>query len=68
MLEVKCNQCGWQGDAADCEPASSPYHDLLCPECGTSNLDTTGLRESWARSGNEYGYGDNNFLIMRKQG
>ena len=60
--EVRCKQCGWQGDAADAEPCLSSYHDLRCPQCGTSNLDTSGLNKSWAEAGEEYGYGDDNFL------
>lgn len=68
--EVSCKQCGWEGDAADAEPNLSPYHDLRCPHCGTTNLDTTGLQQSWAAAGKEYGYGTDNFLqaVKRPEG
>jgi len=65
--EVRCKQCGWQGDAAAAKPCSSAYHDLRCPHCRTINLDTSGLRESWALAGRLYGYGNDNFLRTAKK-
>lgn len=60
----KCNQCPFQGEPQEFKPCFSPYHDFYCPECGTSDVDTKDINEAWAKDGNEYGYGDNNFLIM----
>jgi hypothetical protein len=62
---VVCNGCGWRGEGSDCNPALGVYHDLLCPRCGMSNLDTSGIRKAWAAQGRTYGYGDSNFLEMK---
>lgn len=51
----RCNQCGFQGDPSEFDPCLSPYHDLRCPKCGTTNIDTSD-------QGEEYGYGKSNFL------
>lgn len=62
MKEVKCNQCGWEGDAEECKPCFSAYHDLRCPGCRSTNLDTSELNKRWKAAGQEYGYGNHNVL------
>ena len=60
---VRClrEDCGHEGPVIDFPPAmTSVYHDLRCPECGTTNLDTTDLDKGIP----DYCYGDNNFLRM----
>ncbi len=36
-----CNQCGFSASPEEFEPCLSPYHDLRCPECGTTDVDWT---------------------------
>ena len=66
MTEVHCKSCGWTGPADDCRAAMSAYHDLACPQCGSSNIDTSNLNKEWAERGEKYGFGDNNSLIMKR--
>lgn len=37
--KAKCNGCGFTASPEDFEPSMSPYHDLKCPKCGTTNID-----------------------------
>lgn len=62
MSEVKCNQCSWEGDAADCDACLSAHHDVRCPQCGTTNVDTSKLVQQYKEAGSEYSYGDDNTL------
>lgn len=62
MANIKCNQCKWVGPPQDALASMSAYHDMHCPECGTSDLDTSELNAEWAADGERYGYGDHNFL------
>lgn len=68
MYEIKCNQCEWEGDAADCESYHSPEHDVICPQCGTTNVNTSKLAQQYREVGSEYCYGDDNTLIKKKEG
>lgn len=36
-----CLQCGFSGSPEEFNACLSPYHDLRCPECGTTNIDWT---------------------------
>jgi len=36
-----CNRCGFSAPPEEFEPCLSPYHDLRCPECGTTDVDWT---------------------------
>ena len=60
--EVRCYKCGWKGAADDCNACISPLHDLKCPKCGTTDLDTSGLNQRHKEAGNEYSYGNDNYL------
>lgn len=55
MPRCKRKHCEFTGAASEFEPSLSPYHDLKCPKCGTTAVDTGDM-------GEEYGYGDSNFL------
>lgn len=58
----KCIMCDFEGTPGEFPPAMSPYHDIRCPKCGTTAIDTTALSESWKEDGRKYGYGDGNVL------
>ena len=34
-----CEQCGFTAGPDEFEASYSPYHDLKCPKCGTTNID-----------------------------
>ncbi len=36
-----CRQCGFSEQPDKFDVCLSPYHDLRCPECGTTNIDWT---------------------------
>jgi len=58
--QVRCNHCGFTGTPESFPPALSVYHDMKCPKCGTTNLDTSKVEFDG------YGYGDDNTLNIRK--
>jgi len=62
--DVVCNHCDFSGSADECKASMSCYHDMSCPKCGTTNLDTSGINKKWAKEGREYGFGDGNTLKM----
>lgn len=61
---IKClrKRCGHEGPVEEFPSAASCYHDLCCPKCGTTNLDTSALNQDWASRGQAYIYGDTNVL------
>lgn len=64
----KCNgeECGYVGEADTFDGCATPYHDMRCPKCGTTDVDTSDINKEWAGRGEEYGYGDGNSLRVRK--
>lgn len=34
-----CEQCGFTASPEEFDPSTSAYHDLKCPQCGTTNID-----------------------------
>lgn len=36
-----CLQCGFSANPEEFSACLSAYHDLRCPECGTTNIDWT---------------------------
>ncbi len=54
----KCEQCHFSGEPSEFEMCLSPYHDLRCPKCETTAVDTSDINSD------QYGYGDDNFLSM----
>jgi len=40
----------------------SCYHDLRCPKCGTTQINTSEI----LKEDSEYGFGNNNFLIIQE--
>jgi hypothetical protein len=60
-LIARCRRkgCEYEGSVDTFKPAMSPYHDMRCPKCGTTNVDTSALK---AALGDDYGYGDRNSL------
>lgn len=63
-VTIRCRSCPWAGPPSECPTVASPYHDVRCPKCGTTDLDTSELCAAWAKEGRRYGYGDDNSLRM----
>ncbi len=40
-LVATCRQCGFSTPPEKFDACLSPYHDLRCPECGTTDIDWT---------------------------
>jgi predicted Zn-ribbon and HTH transcriptional regulator len=57
-----CLGCGFADHPDNFKPCISVYHDLRCPNCGTSEIDTSALNAAWKARGEFYGFGDNNTL------
>lgn len=62
MPICKCSASGFEGDPYSFPATRTAYHDMRCPECGSTNIDTSDINQEWARQGRRYGYGDNNVL------
>jgi predicted RNA-binding Zn-ribbon protein involved in translation (DUF1610 family) len=61
--KAHCNGCGFEGPPNKFKGCASYHHDLRCPQCGTTDIDTTAINRAWAERGERYGYGDDNFLL-----
>jgi len=40
-LKPTCKECGFSARPRDFDRAPSVYHDLKCPQCGSTNIDWT---------------------------
>jgi|TARA_Y100000310_G_C20698531_1_gene827497 hypothetical protein len=55
--------CGFEHeDPYKFPPTISVYHDFRCPECGTTNIDTSDIYEKEPL----YGYGEHNTINLGK--
>lgn len=61
---VVCNRCSHSDTPDNFDACLSSYHDMRCPKCGGTNIDTSKMAAEWKAAGREYGYGDNNTLIL----
>ena len=63
----KCERarCGFEGPVEDFKGSLDFYHDMQCPKCHTSAIDTTDVFDEWAKV---YGYGKNNTLVTNGGG
>ncbi len=59
-MKAKCRHCHFEAHPKEFETCLSPYHDLRCPECRTTDVDTSELNQEITH----YCYGDGNFLKM----
>lgn len=59
-----CNGCSFSGNANQFAASLSAYHDLRCPRCGTTDINTKLENENIKG----YGYGDNNTLQKKNKG
>lgn len=61
-MKAKCQRegCGYEGHPDTFGGCMTPYHDLRCPKCGTTNVDTSEI----LKEDPIYGYGENNCLKM----
>lgn len=57
-----CKECGYTSTSNNFHTCQSPYHDLRCPKCQTTHINTTDL----FKLKNKYGYGNNNTLKMEE--
>jgi predicted RNA-binding Zn-ribbon protein involved in translation (DUF1610 family) len=62
--KAHCNGCGFEGEADTFNPCPTAWHDLRCPSCGTTDINTSAINASWKEEGKIYGYGDDNCLIV----
>lgn len=63
-----CNQCGFTAPPEEFDASMSAYHDLKCPKCGTTAVDTSNVKKDWEKRHDCYGFGNNNTLVMKKEG
>lgn len=61
---AKCTKCGYSAHPDRFNTSFTPYHDLKCPKCGTTEIDTTLIKKAWSRDGLVYHYGENNTLVL----
>jgi len=59
---IKCLDCKFSGQTSKFPPCPDTHYDRYCPECGSTNLDTSELNADWKKNGEVYSYGDNNSL------
>lgn len=53
-----CNKCDYVSHPKQFGGSLSPYHDLRCPACNSTDIDTSDLNKEIPG----YSYGDDNFL------
>lgn len=61
-----CNGCGFTAHPDGFKPCTSAYHDLRCPKCGTTDIDTTKVNKAWKERGKMYIFGDHNCADLSK--
>lgn len=59
---AKCKGCGFEAEVKDFNDCASVYHDVRCPECGTTAVDTSQVNAYYRAAGSTYGWGDENML------
>ena len=60
---IACNRCRHTGCVSTYKTPLSVYHDLKCPRCGSTDVNTAPLNAL-----GDYDYGDNNTLNPRRLG
>jgi len=66
MSEIAiCNGCGFSDHPDNFKGCLTAYHDLRCPKCSTTDIDTSKVNEAWKARGEVYGYGDHNCLNIK---
>jgi len=58
----KCLECSFTATANRFNACCSAYHDLCCPKCKTTHIDTADLNLDWQKKGEIYRYGNHNTL------
>lgn len=70
MPKCRMEDCGYEGTADEFGEAArravTLYHDVRCPRCGTTKVDTSDIARAWAERGEVYGYGNNNSLNLKE--
>ena len=63
-MNAKCLRpgCGFEGPVEEFPGCLTSYHDMCCPKCGTTRVDTSNINLDWKQRGMIYGYGDHNSL------
>lgn len=59
---AKCNGCGFEGDVKEFDDCASVYHDVRCPVCGTTAVNTSKVNAYHRAEGSSYAWGDDNML------
>lgn len=69
MPKCEMEDCGYVGTTKEFADAGQEhptvYHDLRCPKCYTTAVDSSDTFTEWASQGKVYGYGRNNTLKSR---
>jgi len=55
---MKCNACGFSGNCTEFHFSLDHSHDVICPKCGSTKIDTSKMLEANPR----YIYGSNNTI------
>jgi len=59
---ARCKGCGFEDDVKKFDDCVSVYHDVRCPRCGTTAIDTSQVNAFYRAEGSAYGWGDGNML------
>jgi hypothetical protein len=59
---ARCKGCGFEDDVKKFDDCVSVYHDVRCPRCGTTAIDTSQVNAFYRAEGSAYGWGDDNML------
>jgi hypothetical protein len=57
-ITAKCKRCDYKNTPDLFDASDSPYHDLKCPMCGTTDIDTSLISNEFR----DYGFGTNNLM------
>jgi predicted nucleic-acid-binding Zn-ribbon protein len=57
-VTAKCKRCHYSDTPDFFDASESLYHDLKCPKCGTTDIDTSQISEEFR----DYGFGTNNMM------
>ena len=64
LPRIKCQACGLVGDPSTIPHTSAVEHHFVCPQCGSTVMDTTMVKRKYAAFNAVYPYGSDNTLIV----
>jgi predicted nucleic-acid-binding Zn-ribbon protein len=57
-MVATCKRCYYRNTPDFFDGSDSVYHDLKCPKCGTTKIDTSEISKEFR----DYGFGPDNFM------